>query len=97
MTRVDLYKSKVFVIIWHLIAVVQYNYAIYYEHNYVVIPDYIQARMPNMGGKSRFLTYWCLVCLLFNFFFLIFVKIENYRVQFNFELWNIISHFVCSI
>lgn len=70
MTRVELYKSKVFVIIWHLIAVIQYNYAIYYEHNYVVIPDYIQARMPNMGGKSRFLTYWCLVCLTFFFSFL---------------------------
>lgn len=71
MTRVELYKSKVFVVIWHLIAVVQYYYAIYYEHNYVVIPDYIQARMPSMGGKSRFLTYWCLVCLTFYFICLI--------------------------
>lgn len=65
MPRVQLYKSKTFVFVWHLIAFTQYIYAIYYNYNFIVIPKTVvnipKMLKTGMGGHSRFLTYWCLV------------------------------------
>lgn len=63
MTNVKLYKSGAFVTTCHIIALCQYIYAVYYDCYHVIIPDHIQMKMfqKNFGGKSRFLTYWCLV------------------------------------
>lgn len=63
MSNVQLYKSRVFVFTWHLIAFVQFVYAIYFDWNHVKIPDNINLKMvsPGIGGRTRFLTYWCLV------------------------------------
>lgn len=63
MSNVQLYKSRVFVLTWHLIAFVQFVYAIHYDWHHVKIPDNINLKMvqPGIGGRTRFLTYWCLV------------------------------------
>lgn len=63
MSNVQLYKSRVFVCTWHLIAFVQFVYAIYYDWNHVKIPADLDLKMvkPGIGGRTRFLTYWCLV------------------------------------
>ncbi|XP_061511632.1 androgen-induced gene 1 protein isoform X2 [Anopheles gambiae] len=65
MSSVQLYKLPAFVITWHLIAFGQYGYAIYFDRFFVHIPDDLD--MPKMmrpteyGGRSKFLTYWCLI------------------------------------
>lgn len=65
MSSVQLYKSRTFVLIWHLIAISQYYYAIYFDRFHVKIPD--DLHIPKMmrpgeyGGRSKFLTYWCLI------------------------------------
>lgn len=63
MSNVQLYKSRLFVFTWHLIAAAQYYYAIHYHQFSLVIPDDLGLDMlrPGLGGRSRFLTYWCLV------------------------------------
>lgn len=63
MSNVQLYKSRIFVSTFHLIAVVQFWYSIYYHCYHLIVPDSIQLEMikPGLGGRSRFLTYWCLV------------------------------------
>lgn len=63
MSNVQLYKSRVFVFTWHMIAFVQFVYAIYYDWNFVQIPADVTLKMvqPGIGGRTRFLTYWCLV------------------------------------
>ena len=63
MSNVQLYKSRVFVLAWHLIAFVQFVYAIYFDWNFVKIPENVTLKMvqPGIGRRTRFLTYWCLV------------------------------------
>lgn len=69
MTNIKLYKSKVFVLAFHLITIWQYYYAIWYDYYNVVVPTHISATHPmiksGIGGRYRFLTYWCLVCVHF--------------------------------
>lgn len=51
----------------HLIAFGQYAFSIYYDLNYVVLPDgdeSVRLARPGFGGRSRFLTYWGLVSTL---------------------------------
>lgn len=48
---------------FHLVGLAHYYYALYYDFNYIVIPEdqkHTLAR-PGFGGRSRFLTYWSLV------------------------------------
>lgn len=57
------YESRVFAAILHLIAIAQLFYAMNFDWN-LNIPD--TQGVPKMlrhgyGGRSRFLTYWCLV------------------------------------
>lgn len=57
------YESRVFAAILHLIAIAQLFYAMNFDWN-LNIPD--TPGVPKMlrhgyGGRSRFLTYWCLV------------------------------------
>lgn len=63
MSNVQLYKSRIFVGTWHMIAFVQFLYAIYFDWNFVQVPADIELKMvqPGIGGRTRFLTYWCLV------------------------------------
>lgn len=69
MSSVQLYKSRTFVLVWHLIAISQYYYAIYFDRYFVKIPD--DLAVPKMmrsdvyGGRSKFLTYWCLVSIAY--------------------------------
>ncbi|XP_065090296.1 androgen-induced gene 1 protein-like isoform X2 [Ochlerotatus camptorhynchus] len=62
---VQLYKSRTFVLVWHLIAIGQYYYAIYFDRYFVKIPDDLNIpkmmRPTEYGGRSKFLTYWCLI------------------------------------
>lgn len=53
--------------IWHTIALVQYIFGIYYDLTFVVIPSDLDLPMlrPGFGGRSRFLTYWCLVRIFY--------------------------------
>lgn len=50
-------------IVWHFIAFAQYAISMYYDLNYVKAPKHLSATIvrPGMGGRSRYLTYWCLV------------------------------------
>lgn len=65
MSSVQLYKSRTFVLIWHLIAISQYYYAIYFDRYFVKIPNDLaipkMMRPGEFGGRTKFLTYWCLV------------------------------------
>lgn len=67
MTSVQLYKSRTFVLVWHLIAIGQYYYAIYFDRYFVKIPEDLNIpkmmRPSEYGGRSKFLTYWCLVSI----------------------------------
>ncbi|KXJ72877.1 hypothetical protein RP20_CCG017082 [Aedes albopictus] len=67
MTSVQLYKSRTFVLVWHLIAIGQYYYAIYFDRYFVKIPEDLNIpkmmRPSEYGGRSKFLTYWCLVSM----------------------------------
>lgn len=50
---------------FHLFVVVHNLISLYYDFNYLVVPqngapDFAR---PGFGGRSRFLTYWCLVSL----------------------------------
>lgn len=63
--------SKIFVPFMHFIAFAHYAISMYYDLNYVEWPNYLKEMIfrTGMGGRSRFLTYWCLVsgtinCLL---------------------------------
>lgn len=55
--------SNIFRIVWHFIAFAQYAISIYYDLNYVKAPPHLEEIIvrPGMGGRSRFLTYWCMV------------------------------------
>lgn len=67
MTNVKLYKSKAFVTTCHVIALCQYLYAIYYDCYYVRVPQHIYKQHPmfkGLGGRSRLLTFWCLVSVI---------------------------------
>lgn len=63
MSNVQLYKSRLFVLIWHVIAFSTFVYAIYYDWTFVKVPEDVTLKMvqPGIGGRTRFLTYWCLV------------------------------------
>ncbi|XP_052869549.1 androgen-induced gene 1 protein-like isoform X2 [Anopheles cruzii] len=65
MSSVQLYKLPAFVITWHLIAFGQYCYAIYFDRFFIHIPDDLAVpkmmRPTEYGGRSKFLTYWCLI------------------------------------
>lgn len=55
--------SRVLVTIIHLIIMSHYMFSIFYDLKYVVLPENeasVIAR-PGFGGRSRYLTYWCLV------------------------------------
>lgn len=57
------YESRVFAAILHLICIGQLLYAMHFDWN-LNIPD--TPGVPKMlrhgfGGRSRFLTYWCIV------------------------------------
>lgn len=63
MSNFQFYESRVFAAIFHLIVLGQLFYAMNFEWN-LNIPD--TPGVPKMlrhgyGGRSRFLTYWCLV------------------------------------
>lgn len=49
----------------HLVALSQYLFALYYDFNYLVVPEHVAPTIVagGYGGRSRFLTYWCLVSL----------------------------------
>lgn len=50
----------------HLVALSQYLFALYYDFNYLVVPEHVAPTIVQPGcpgGRSRFLTYWCLVSL----------------------------------
>lgn len=53
--------------IWHVVAVAQYGFGIFYDLRFVDIPITIDLPMVRrgFGGRSRFLTYWCLVSFRF--------------------------------
>lgn len=78
MTNVQLYQSKAFVSTYHIIALWQYLYAIWYDYNYVVVPQNIRNQHPMMksgiGGRYRFLTYWCLVSVNLKFRYKLFLR-----------------------
>lgn len=60
--------AGVFSRIIHFIAFSQYAFSIFYDLNYVVLPEgdnNIRIVRPGFGGRSRFLTYWCLVSISF--------------------------------
>lgn len=52
--------------LFHVGAFCQYVFAIYYDLNYVKAPasETHVIVQPGFGGRSRFLTYWCLVSKL---------------------------------
>lgn len=60
--------SKFFVPFMHFIAFAQYAVSMYYDLNYVEAPKHLKEIIfrPGMGGRSRFLTYWCLVSRTIN-------------------------------
>lgn len=63
MSNFQFYESRVFSAILHIIAIGQLVYAMHFDWN-LNIPD--TPGVPKMlrngyGGRSRFLTYWCLV------------------------------------
>lgn len=65
MSNFQFYESRVFSAILHAIAIGQLFYALNFDWN-LNIPD--SPKVPKMlrhgyGGRSRFLTYWCLVSL----------------------------------
>lgn len=68
MSGFQFYESRVFCIIWHIIALGQYGYAIYYDNYYVTIPENMhilkKLAQTDLGGRTKFLTYWCLVSVL---------------------------------
>lgn len=50
----------------HTLILLQYVFGITYDLMYVEIPQHIHLPMirGGFGGRSRFLTYWCLVSIL---------------------------------
>lgn len=56
--------------IWHVIALTQYGFGIFYDLRFVDIPKDIDLPMlrRGFGGRTRFLTYWCLVSYFPAFF-----------------------------
>lgn len=60
---IDLSKAHIFRVLFHSTAISQYYFAIYYDINYVAFPKSLEKTLarPGMGGRSRFLSYWCLV------------------------------------
>ncbi|XP_037957935.1 androgen-induced gene 1 protein isoform X2 [Teleopsis dalmanni] len=71
MTKVELYKSRVFVTIIHLCALGQFAYALYFNNfgvNRSTKLEKSNARLMVPDGfqqKIRFLTYWCLIVQVF--------------------------------
>lgn len=63
MAKIELYKLRSFVVTIHSIGCLEYIFAIYYDHVYLKIPENFKLPMVSnvLGGKMRFLTYWCLV------------------------------------
>lgn len=51
---------QIFVKFVHIIALSQYIFSIIYDLNNVIAPATIP--FGGFGGRSRYLTYWCLVC-----------------------------------
>ncbi|XP_031629458.1 androgen-induced gene 1 protein-like isoform X2 [Contarinia nasturtii] len=56
-------KMAILVKLFHLIVVGQYYFSLYYDFNHVVIPHHEKHMIarPGFGGRSRYLTYWCLI------------------------------------
>lgn len=66
----ELYQSKIFSGVLHILSITQFVYALYFDFNFVKIPDdtasqTLKAMMTGYGGRFRFLTYWCLVSIGF--------------------------------
>lgn len=65
MSGVQLYQSRVFCIVWHLVALGQFIYAFYYDNTYVTIPEHTKVLKviggTEFAGRSKFLTYWNMV------------------------------------
>lgn len=59
------YESRVFSSILHVLAIVQFIYAMHYNFNHLNIPDVAgvpkMLRIQGFGGMAKFLTFWCLV------------------------------------
>lgn len=70
MSGVQLYQVRPFCIMLHLIAVLQYGYAIYFDYYLLNLTQHLGKLglvSPNdtIGGRTSYLTYWCLVIILF--------------------------------
>lgn len=57
------YESRFFTLMLHICALVQMGYALHYDLNLNLpnTPGMPQMLREGLGGRSRFLTYWCLV------------------------------------
>lgn len=53
---------QIFIKFLHIIAFGVYIFSIFYDISYVVAPEKTVKTYAGFGGRSGYLTYWCLVC-----------------------------------